>query len=93
MTDPLAPRKTERRHRSRTGIGVFVTDAELIEHWGVPEDLGRRIIAEFDRLHRDFPKKQNVFGNRRHLPSVDEWVMRRFGIDSVPQITKERRYG
>jgi len=62
MTDTAA-RETE-----------WVTDAEMIRRSGVPEKIARQTIAMLDRDRASgFPKKQALWGNRRHWPSVKEY--------------------
>lgn len=65
-----AERKTKRAHRSPNGPGLYITDAELIELLGVPEDIARVTIHNFDTKHTGFPKKQAMFGGRRYWPAV-----------------------
>lgn len=74
QTTPL-PRRTERRHRAKGGIGVYVTDQELIEYLGIPADIARRAIHQLDRDPRSgFPRKQAFWGDRRYLPAVQKWL-------------------
>lgn len=76
MTDaPTITRKTERRHRAKAGMGVYVTDQELIEYLGLPADLGRQALHALDRNRAsNFPKKQPFWGDRRYLPAVQQWL-------------------
>lgn len=68
-------RKTERRHRAKAGMGVYVTDQELIEYLGLPADLGRQALHALDRNRAsNFPKKQPFWGDRRYLPAVQKWL-------------------
>jgi hypothetical protein len=56
-------------------MGVFVTDQELIEYLGLPEDTGRRVLMAMDRdPSKGFPKKQQLWGDRRYLPAVQSWL-------------------
>lgn len=67
--------REKRRHRPRTGMGVFVTDKELYEFLGVPSDTGRRTIHALDSNPQSgFPKKDPLWGDRRYLPAVEEWL-------------------
>lgn len=63
---------------------LFVTDAELIRILGVPEKLGRAVLAGLDReTHRGFPQKQKVWGDRRYLPAVKAFLDRTGGLTMV----------
>lgn len=68
-------RKTERRHRSPHGPGLFITDGELIALMGVPPDVARSRLAEMDQKPTvySFPPKQKVWGDRRYRPAVEAW--------------------
>jgi hypothetical protein len=57
--------------KSRT---VFVTDAELIQRLGVPEQLGLTLLQDFDAKHPSFPKKLEPWGDRRYWPAVKAWL-------------------
>jgi hypothetical protein len=76
MTDtPTMTRKTERRHRAKAGMGVYVTDQELIEYLGLPADIARRAIQHLDHNPRlGFPRKQPFWGDRRYLPAIQKWL-------------------
>ena len=78
----LVPQQPKRRHRPRTGMGVFVTDQELIEYLGVPERTARAAIQELDRDPRrsGFPPKKKLWGDRRYLPAVEAWLARQNGL-------------
>ncbi len=54
---------------------VWVTDAELIRRSGVPEKIMRRVIQRLDENPLSgFPQKVEMWGDRRHWPSVlDYW--------------------
>lgn len=86
MTDTLTridthQRKTERRHRSPHGPGLYVTDRELIELLGVPEDIASGAIDMLDRDRRSgFPPKQKLWGDRRYLPAVRVWLDANYGL-------------
>lgn len=72
MTDTLD--MTERRTRTKKRGGLYVTDAELIEKLGVPEKLAREALHVLDHDRRSgFPRKQALWGGRRHWPSVEKW--------------------
>ena len=64
--------------KSRT---LFVTDAELIQRLGVPEELGRALLQDFDAKHPDFPKKQDLWGDRRYWPAVKAWLDKACGLE------------
>jgi hypothetical protein len=57
---------------------LYVTDAELIRRLGVPEKIARQTLAMLDRSARTtgFPQKQALWGNRRYLPAVMDWLAR-----------------
>ena len=78
----------QRRHRPRTGRGVFITDGELVEYLGVPASTAMPMIREFERKDPTFPKKQKVWGDRRYLPAVERWLEANYGLQP-----RERRYG
>ena len=62
MTHPaLTDDKPKRRHRPRTGMGVYVTDQELIEYLGVPAKTAREAIQEFEK-HATFQKSKEYGG-------------------------------
>lgn len=84
MSD-TAPEKTK-PNRTRRG-GWYVNDAELIEIMGVPYNLGHQALRALDRVP-GFPKKNPLWGNRRHLGLVEEWLEaeeRRRAIVTAPQ--------
>jgi hypothetical protein len=56
---------------------LFVTDEELVAELGVPEDQARAAIRMLDtKKGTGFPKKNPLWGNRRYLPAVQEWLLR-----------------
>jgi hypothetical protein len=57
---------------------LYVTDAELIRRLGVPEKVARQAIEMLDRNPRTtgFPQKQALWGNRRYMPAVMDWLAR-----------------
>lgn len=67
--------KEKRRHRSPNGPGLFVTDQELIEILGVPERDARLALESLDQNPTSgFPQKDALWGNRRYLPAVREYL-------------------
>lgn len=71
----------ERRPRAKKRGGLYVTDAELIEKLGVPEKLAREALHALDHDRRSgFPRKQALWGNRRHWPSVEKWCENTGGL-------------
>jgi hypothetical protein len=54
---------------------IWVTDAELIRRSGVPEKIMRANLRALDgNPQSGFPKKDKLWGDRRHWPSVlDYW--------------------
>lgn len=72
MTD--AADTLERRTRTKKRGGLYVTDTEMIEKLNVPEKIAREAIHALDHDRRSgFPRKQPLWGNRRHWPSVEKW--------------------
>jgi predicted DNA-binding transcriptional regulator AlpA len=70
----------EQAARSRT---LFVTDAELIQRLGVPEQLGLTLLQDFDAKHPTFPKKLELWGDRRYWPAVKAWLDKTCALDLV----------
>jgi len=62
---------------------LFVTDAELIRRLGVPEQLGLTLLRDFDTKHPTFPKKQELWGDRRYWPAVKAWLDKTCGPELV----------
>lgn len=53
---------------------LFVTDIEMIRRIGVPEKIARAAIKALDENPRSgFPKKSELWGNRRYWPAVEIW--------------------
>lgn len=53
---------------------VWVTDAELIRRSGVPEKIMRQRLRALDANPLSgFPKKDPLWGGRRHWPSVQKY--------------------
>lgn len=68
---------------------LYVTDAELIRRLGVPERKARAVIQMLDRDPRsNFPKKQQLWGDRRYWPAVAAYLDKMNGLN-VP--TPSRR--
>lgn len=85
MTTP-SPRTLEREKDK-----LWVTDAELIRRWGVPERLGRALLLEFSNKHPTFPRKQELWGGRRYWPAVKAWMDTRNGLMmNAPEPRRER---
>lgn len=76
MTAP-APETVEREREKQ-----FVTDAELIRRLGVPTHIGRPTIQQLE-AKAGFPKKQQLWGDRRYWPAVKAWLDRHYGVKSV----------
>jgi hypothetical protein len=62
---------------------LFVTDAELIQRLGVPEQLGLALLQDFDAKHPSFPKKLELWGDRRYWPAVKAWLDKTCALDLV----------
>lgn len=77
-----AAEKTEkRRHRSPNGPGLFVTDQELIDILGVPERDARLALEALDQNPASgFPQKDRLWGGRRYLPAVREYLDKTHGL-------------
>lgn len=72
---------------------LFVTDAELIRRLGVPEKVGRSMLQVLDReLHRGFPQKQKVWGDRRYWPHVKAFLDRTCGLNMTVQPQRRTRH-
>lgn len=98
MTDAPSPppadpvRKTGRRARSPHGPGLFVTDGELYDLLGVPRDLARATIDDFDRHPGQyrFPQKQKAWGDRRYYPAVQAWLEHHHGFKMPAPVSYRR---
>ena len=56
---------------------IWVTDAELIRRSGVPERIMRANLRELDHNpNSGFPRKDKLWGGRRHWPSVEAYFAR-----------------
>ena len=65
---------------------LFVTDAEMIRRIGVPDKIARAAIKALDENpYSGFPKKSEVWGNRRYWPAVELWFQQHQGLDSSPR--------
>jgi hypothetical protein len=64
---------------------LFVTDEELIERLGVPDELARALLLDFDGKHPTFPKKQEQWGDRRYWPAVKAWLDETCGNGPTPR--------
>ena len=60
---------------------LFVTDAELIQRLGVPEQLGRALLQDFDASQPTCPAKQELWGDRRYWPAVKAWLDKACGLE------------
>lgn len=89
-----SPGAATKRQRSKHGIGKFVTDLELCEYLGVPPDTARPVLAMLDRDPRSgFPQKQKVWGDRRYLPSVNQWLENQYGLKISASVNRMERHG
>lgn len=80
MTDTL-----ERKPRTKTRGGLFITDTELIEKLKVPERVARQALAMLDKDGRTgFPPRQKLWGERRYWPAVEEWLTKHSGLIMDP---------
>ena len=74
-----------------TSRTLFVTDAELIQRLGVPEPLGRALLQDFDAKQPTFPKKQELWGDRRYWPAVKAWLDRTCGLEPAIRPPRKKR--
>jgi hypothetical protein len=81
--DDDQPRTASKQGRKRRG-GLFVTDAELIERLGVPENLARQRLKMLDADPKGwgFPPKSKMWGRRRYWPAVATWFDAMYGLPS-----------
>lgn len=85
------PDTRERKPRTKTRGGLFVTDTELIEKLKVPERVARQALAMLDRDGcTGFPPKQPIWGDRRHWPSVEKWLEAHSGL-ILPPSQRDRK--
>lgn len=61
---------------------LWVTDAELIRRFGVPERKARAAIDALDKGNFGFPRKNKLWGDRRYWPAVLEYCKR---VGGFPQ--------
>lgn len=60
---------------------LFVTDAELVRWLGVPEKEARAALRALDENpHSGFPRKQQLWGDRRYRDAVKAYFDRTNGI-------------
>jgi hypothetical protein len=70
---------------------LFVTDAEMIRRIGVPDKIARAAIKVLDENpYSGFPKKSEVWGNRRYWPAVEMWFAQHQGLDATSAPMKPR---
>jgi len=76
----------DRAAKSQT---LFVTDAELIQRLGVPEQLGHGLLQDFDANDPSFPKKHERWDGRRYWPAVKAWLDKTCGPDVTEHPTRK----
>jgi hypothetical protein len=70
---------------------LFVTDAEMIRRMGVPDKIARAAIKVLDENpYSGFPKKSEVWGNRRYWPAVELWFAKQQDLEAAPEPGKPR---
>jgi hypothetical protein len=70
---------------------LFVTDAEMIRRIGVPDKIARAAIKVLDENpYSGFPKKSEVWGNRRYWPAVEIWFQKQQELETKPESGKSR---
>lgn len=61
---------------------LFVTDAEIIRRWGVPEKIAYEAIRALDANRASgFPQKQALMGKRRYWPAVKAYLDQAYGLN------------
>ena len=69
---------------------LYITDAELIRRMGVPEKIARPVLTALDNDRRSgFPRKQELWGNRRYWPAVKAYLDRTNGL-TMPASPNQR---
>lgn len=64
---------------------LYVTDAELFRRLGVPAQTARMTILHLE-AKAGFPRKQQLFANRRYWPAVEAWLDKHNGLTvAAPQ--------
>lgn len=72
--------------------GLWVTDAELIRRMGVPEKTARETLRMLDAKRSGFPRKQELWGDRRYWPAVKDYFDKLYGVTvDAPKHRSERR--
>jgi hypothetical protein len=62
---------------------LFVTDTEMIRRIGIPEKIARAAIRVLDENpHSGFPRKSELWGNRRYWPAVEVWFREQQELDT-----------
>jgi hypothetical protein len=70
---------------------LFVTDAEMIRRIGIPDKIARAAIKVLDENpYSGFPKKSEVWGNRRYWPAVELWFRKQQDLETPPEPGKPR---
>jgi hypothetical protein len=70
---------------------LYITDAELIRRMGVPEKIARPVLLALDNDRRSgFPKKQELWGNRRYWPAVKAYLDRTNGLTMAASPNQRR---
>lgn len=62
---------------------LYLTDAELIRRLGVPAQSARLTI-QYLEAKAGFPRKQQLWGNRRYWPAVKNWLDKHNGLTVAP---------
>lgn len=64
---------------------LFITDAELIRMLGIDPKVVRPVIKALDADPASgFPKKGDLFANRRYRPAVEHWLLKHDGVMAPP---------
>ena len=89
MSDTLT--HTERKPRTKTRGGLFVTDTELIEKLKVPARTARQALEMLNKDGRTgFPPKQKLWGDRRYWPAVEQWLTANSGLILAPSPRRDK---
>ena len=71
---------------------LWITDAELIRWFGLPEKKARALLRELDNKPSGFPKKQKLYGDRRYRRAVLDYFDRHYG-GTLPASQQQRGSG
>src|SRR5262250_2899327 len=61
---------------------AYLSEAELIKELRLPERVGKAMLAQW-KLHPTFPKPVTGMSGRRFMPSVERWLFKYHGLETV----------